>query len=455
MNFTQIYHGMVGRDFIKAFNDNFTIADECLVDILATMIYKIKSTDIKEFRVIDNVVSYTLEEAPTEGEDTREWTPVDITKWGNISGNIEDQTDLWNILESKAAVETVDTLSNLLSTLNTNFETVRNQVENNVTNIRTNTNDISDILEALTEKVNSTNIKAIRLNNAVFQWSPDGRTWYEQPTITNIPWGHLIGDITTQEDLMAKFTEIQTQFTNLDGTITAIQNDIVSLQNSISGVSNALNSHLDEFRAYKVTVSDSMSLIEDKATEAKSSADAASDELEAHLVDYSNPHHVTKTTVMLGNVDNTSDLDKPLSTAQKNYVDTEIARVQQEITDKSGLVQNSGNINTIFVGDLADYSELDSKIGVLAFVLDADNIVTNCILSSTLYSEFGLYKNGTEMTPTSTTANIKMYNNIPKDNSDYVVKVTVNGTVQSYNVTMNYSADTDVDIDSLVEGGNN
>ena len=49
MNFTQIYNGMVGRDFIRAFNDNFTIADTCLVDILATMIYKIKSTDIKEF----------------------------------------------------------------------------------------------------------------------------------------------------------------------------------------------------------------------------------------------------------------------------------------------------------------------------------------------------------------------------------------------------------------------
>ena len=53
MNFRTIFNGMVGRDFIKAFNDNFTIADECLVDILAAMIYKIKSTDIKEFKVID------------------------------------------------------------------------------------------------------------------------------------------------------------------------------------------------------------------------------------------------------------------------------------------------------------------------------------------------------------------------------------------------------------------
>ena len=34
-----------------------------------------------------------------------------------------------------------------------------------------------------------------------------------------------------------------------------------------------------------------------------------------HLVDYNNPHHVNKTDVGLGNVDNTADLDKPISTA--------------------------------------------------------------------------------------------------------------------------------------------
>ena len=208
MNFTQIFHGMVGRDFIKAFNDNFTITDETFIKILATLIYKVKSTDIKEFKVIDNVVSYTLEEAPTEGEDTRTWTPVDITKWGNIQGDITEQTDLWNILEDKAAVDTVATINNLLSTLTQEFNQVKSQVEANTSNVRSNTNDIADILEAIVEKVNSTNIKAIRVNNTVFQWSPDGRTWYEQPITTSIAWGHLTGDITTQEDLMAYFTNI-------------------------------------------------------------------------------------------------------------------------------------------------------------------------------------------------------------------------------------------------------
>ncbi len=38
MNFTQIFHGMVGRDFIKAFNDNFTITDETFIKILVDII---------------------------------------------------------------------------------------------------------------------------------------------------------------------------------------------------------------------------------------------------------------------------------------------------------------------------------------------------------------------------------------------------------------------------------
>ena len=37
-----------------------------------------------------------------------------------------------------------------------------------------------------------------------------------------------------------------------------------------------------------------------------------------HISSVSNPHSVTKTQVGLSNADNTSDLNKPLSTAQKN-----------------------------------------------------------------------------------------------------------------------------------------
>lgn len=42
----------------------------------------------------------------------------------------------------------------------------------------------------------------------------------------------------------------------------------------------------------------------------------------AHLANKGNPHSVTKAQVGLGNCDNTSDIDKPVSTAQKKSIDT-------------------------------------------------------------------------------------------------------------------------------------
>ena len=43
---------------------------------------------------------------------------------------------------------------------------------------------------------------------------------------------------------------------------------------------------------------------------------ASYDDLQDHIADANNPHKVTKAQVGLGSVDNTSDVDKPVSTAQ-------------------------------------------------------------------------------------------------------------------------------------------
>lgn len=52
------------------------------------------------------------------------------------------------------------------------------------------------------------------------------------------------------------------------------------------------------------------------------------DNLDAHEADTANPHSVTKVQVGLGNVDNTSDADKPVSTAQQTALNAKV--------DKSG-----------------------------------------------------------------------------------------------------------------------
>ena len=65
---------------------------------------------------------------------------------------------------------------------------------------------------------------------------------------------------------------------------------------------------------------------------------ATKEDLSAHISDKNNPHEVTKSQINLGNVDNTSDMDKPVSMAQQsaintalvqsnNYTDTKIAEL--------------------------------------------------------------------------------------------------------------------------------
>ena len=63
---------------------------------------------------------------------------------------------------------------------------------------------------------------------------------------------------------------------------------------------------------------------------------ATNDDFNRHLTDYKNPHKVTKAQVGLGNVDNTADLDKPVSNATQELVDN----TKKELEEK---INNSGN----------------------------------------------------------------------------------------------------------------
>lgn len=74
------------------------------------------------------------------------------------------------------------------------------------------------------------------------------------------------------------------------------------------------------------------------------------DKLNLHTNNSNNPHNVTKIQVGLGNVDNTSDEDKPVSTAQKSAIEQAksdmnevIERVGSDIESKIDVHSNSKN----------------------------------------------------------------------------------------------------------------
>ena len=369
MNFTEIFNGMVGKDFISAFNDNFRISNNTFLDILATLLYKVKSTDIKEFKVIDGVVSYTLEELEEGEEDNRTWTPVDITKWGNINGNLSDQTDLQEALDSKAAADVVSEMDNILSTLRLEFNNLRDDYEDTEVVVEANKNDIANLKEVDKTKVSSINIKGIRVSDAEFQWTLDNITWYAMPKTTSISWGNLTGDINLQDDLMALFRNINTNIEALDTSVSDLTNLINSKVEEIDEITEAVNN----------LSSDVSTLNSDMQSGFNNLANDISDvntNIENHKEDINNPHQVTKDQVGLNNVDNTADIDKPLSTAQKEYIDNQISNVETNISNVdaklNGFVKYSGEADNLYVGTKGYYDLIEDRTNIIAFILYND-----------------------------------------------------------------------------------
>ena len=72
----------------------------------------------------------------------------------------------------------------------------------------------------------------------------------------------------------------------------------------------------------------------------------------SHVTDYKNPHKVTKAQVGLGNVDNTSDIDKPISDAQQR----EFNRINQSLSN------NTDNVNSA----LLDVANIKSAVNSLS-----------------------------------------------------------------------------------------
>jgi hypothetical protein len=60
--------------------------------------------------------------------------------------------------------------------------------------------------------------------------------------------------------------------------------------------------------------------------------DNVADDLADHIANKTNPHEVTKSQVGLGNCDNTSDLDKPISTATQNALDGKVSKSGDTMT---------------------------------------------------------------------------------------------------------------------------
>ena len=355
LNFSQIYHGMIGRDFIGAFNGNFNICDEKFIYILGQMIYMVKSSDIKEFKLQDGVVQYTL-----DTEEPKTWTPVDITKWGNIKGSLADQLDLKEALDSKAAAETVATLQNLVSTINSNLTKLTGIVDTANADINKNTNSINDILTTLNTKVTSTTVKELRLLDGVFQWSPDGLNWYQQEAVKSLNWGSMTGDIEQQTDLYQIISELRSGISTLNQSISSLTGSVNTLTSNVSSLQSTVNNLSPEVESLKTAMTSLNNAVKKLETDKANASD-----LSSHVNNFENPHNVTKAQIGLENVDNTADIDKPITEPQKEYIEEQLTQLQVNL-NTTNLLYNFNQGNKILNIGLMDSNTYYNNLHLLS-----------------------------------------------------------------------------------------
>ena len=110
-------------------------------------------------------------------------------------------------------------------------------------------------------------------------------------------------------------------------------------------------------------------------------ADAS--DLTAHTGNRSNPHGVTKSQIGLGNVDNTSDADKPVSTAQQNALNLKVDKV----TGKGLSTEDFTSALKTKLSDLYTKAQIDSLISAIPkyAVTVVDALPTTGISTTTIY----------------------------------------------------------------------
>lgn len=123
---------------------------------------------------------------------------------------------------------------------------------------------------------------------------------------------------------------------NLDSTVTGLANEITNRTNAINSLRTELKTYIDE--AVGNTDTD-LTALETKVNQ--------------HIANKSNPHGVTKAQVGLGNADNTSDANKPVSTAQASAIaDAKAAgtAAQTSINNHAGRKDNPHSVTRTQLG---------------------------------------------------------------------------------------------------------
>ena len=340
---------------------------------------------------IDDVVSDLATEATTRGD-------ADIALQNNIDKEIQDREDA--VEAEELARKTADSLlsdsignvSNALATeisratdaesaLDTKIDGVASDLSDEVTRATTAEETLQDNIDTVSgnlaqeilDRVADVNAEETRakgveanLQSQIDTVAGDLAQEVTDRTDADAGLQSQIDDLET--DLSAEVSRATTAETTLGNRITGVASDLsdevtrakgveANLQNQIDDLDGATSQLETDLAAETLartnadnTLQGNIDTVSSNLTQEISNRVAAvkgvRDDLDAHTTNTSNPHSVTKAQVGLGNVDNTADIDKPISTAtqtalnlkaDKSYTDTELAKKQDTLVSGTNI----------------------------------------------------------------------------------------------------------------------
>lgn len=344
INLTDLVNVYSAGNGLSLENNKFSIAlDPTCEQYLSVTASGIKLSGVSD--AITTAVSVEQNRATTVENQLNEKLS---TLEGKVNENISDIKDLTTDLNNEStARQSKDTeLSNLISNLDTKVDSTKESLETKLTSTK----------ESLETQISAEKERAQGVENSLL-------------TQINTNTQSISSEITrakeAEQSLQDQISSINTsiggnvvnELTAIKENITNIEGDVTDLTTKVDTLEGGLDSHVKDYNnPHKVTkaqlgldkvenisprdlpVSDAVQTALNTTNTTLQTVQAS---LNTHLTDQNNPHKVTKDQVGLGNVDNTSDVNKPISLAQQ----TEFNRIDGVLNNKANQVDLTSHLN--------------------------------------------------------------------------------------------------------------
>ena len=294
---------------------------------------------------------------------TNKSNPHSVTKAQVGLGNVDNTSDKAKPI-SDATKSAIDTLSetvadykeeldnidtNLQSQINTNKDNIaanKTSIDNHIAN-KSNPHSVTKAQVGL-GNVDNTSDKAKPISDATqaaLNLKADQATTYTKTEVDDLLEPKL--DSSVAADTYATITNLNNHTSNVSNPhkVTKAQVGLGNVDNTSDAnkpVSTATQEALDLLREeLNNNVSDLETAdenLQSQITNNLNSINTTNEELSSHTANKSNPHAVTKAQVGLGNVDNTSDVNKPISTATQEALDTIIENYEKADGELNSLI---------------------------------------------------------------------------------------------------------------------